>query len=428
MGALRQDAIADTFRENANVGASKFEEKLSAALEYLQTRNFPRNMIDRVKDYYYVRYVGGKFFDEAGILDDLNLELRKEIAMFSTRHLQPKTPVLFNSPPAFFSAIASCLRAQSFFDGDVVVSEGASRGDMFFVHGGFCEVLLRAANNTAIRYLASGCYFGEASTLLGVKRTATVRAAGHLELFALQPRDLLRACSDFPEVGIYMKEVALNRVQMLMQYDPGAELDAVQDAQYIDSEDALTPFYKQFIDTHGLTTKRARYASFTERTFSKIGGIFSVKRPQRPISTIRKPVQQTIANKKKVSMAKAKKGRAAAYVPKKGRETGAVGAAPAAKPSMVPGGGERKTARLVVSSSSTKIRPDDAEDEEKRDSVDANADPPSLATIPREPSTKLGVEDQIIEEGDEEDEDDSPMESPLTSVRVLPSVQPRSAG
>ena len=66
---------------NANVGAHKFEEKLCATLEYMQMRNFPRSMMDRVKDYYYVRFMGGKLFNESDILGDLNIELRKDIVL-----------------------------------------------------------------------------------------------------------------------------------------------------------------------------------------------------------------------------------------------------------------------------------------------------------------------------------------------------------
>ena len=72
---------------------------------------------------YCERFVGGKLFDEESILVDLNVELRKEIALYNTRALRPKTPVLKNSPQAFFSAIATHLRANSFFDGDMLIAK-----------------------------------------------------------------------------------------------------------------------------------------------------------------------------------------------------------------------------------------------------------------------------------------------------------------
>ena len=236
-----------TIIANANVGSRTFEEKLNTALEYMRMRRFPRTTMDRVKDYYYVRFLGGKFFDEHGILENLNPELRKEISLFNTRTIRPKTPILRNSPDRFFATIAIHLRLTSFFDNDIVFTEGAATDAMYFISNGFCEILLRAAQNNAVRVLASGCYFGEVATLLGVKRTATVRAQGQLELYALGPSHLVNACSDFPEVGAYLREVALNRMTMLRQFDASADIDACIGEDYVDSEDAMTPLYRTYM-------------------------------------------------------------------------------------------------------------------------------------------------------------------------------------
>ncbi|KAH8094439.1 voltage-gated potassium channel [Aureococcus anophagefferens] len=181
---------------NANVGSRNFEEKLNAALEYMRMRKFPRMTMDRVK-----------------------IHLRKEISLYNTRSIRPKTPLLRNSPERFFATLAIHLRPTSFFDGDVVFSEGAQTGAMFFISQGFCEILLRAAHNRAVRVLAAGCYFGEVATLLGTKRTATIRAMGMLELDALGGERLVEACSDFPDIAAYLREVALNRITVLRQFD-----------------------------------------------------------------------------------------------------------------------------------------------------------------------------------------------------------------
>ena len=232
---------------NANVGSRNFEEKLNAALEYMRMRKFPRMTMDRVKEYYYVRFMGGKFFDETSILQNLNPELRKEISLYNTRSIRPKTPLLRNSPERFFATLAIHLRPTSFFDGDVVFSEGAQTGAMFFISQGFCEILLRAAHNRAVRVLAAGCYFGEVATLLGTKRTATIRAMGMLELYALGGERLVEACSDFPDIAAYLREVALNRITVLRQFDASADIDATIDEAYVDGEDAQTPLYKSYM-------------------------------------------------------------------------------------------------------------------------------------------------------------------------------------
>ncbi|KAH8070886.1 voltage-gated potassium channel [Aureococcus anophagefferens] len=331
---------------NANVGGHKFEEKLCAALEYMHMHNFPRNIIDRVKDYYYVRFVGGKLFDEESILVDLNVELRKEIALYNTRALRPKTP-------------------------------GASRGDMFFVNNGFCEVLLRAANNLPLRFLASGCYFGESAALLGVKRTATIRAAGALEVFALPPEVLLQVCSDFPEVGVYMKEVSLNRVQMLMQYDPGAEIDGVQDADYVDSEDAMTPFYMEYAGN--LHTKRKKVGTFRRR----VGSIFKLGKQYTQSAFGKDDAQRAIGT----------------------RAVGAKHTYAAPKKKL-----QRQATPYANNLIEVTERDDAAAPEAKDD-----GSPPRLG------GGGLGGFDAVIEEGDEEDEDETPVASPeARNNKIMP--------
>jgi len=343
----------------------------------MHMHNFPRNIIDRVKDYYYVRFVGGKLFDEESILVDLNVELRKEIALYNTRALRPKTPVLKNSPQAFFSAIATHLRANSFFDGDIVITEGASRGDMFFVNNGFCEVLLRAANNLPLRFLASGCYFGESAALLGVKRTATIRAAGALEVFALPPEVLLQVCSDFPEVGVYMKEVSLNRVQMLMQYDPGAEIDGVQDSDYVDSEDAMTPFYMEYAGN--LHTKRKKVGTFRRR----VGSIFKLGKQYTQSAFGKDDAQRAIGT----------------------RAVGAKHTYAAPKKKL-----QRQATPYANNLIEVTERDDAAAPEAKDD-----GSPPRLG------GGGLGGFDAVIEEGDEEDDDETPVASPeARNNKIMP--------
>ncbi|KAH8085111.1 voltage-gated potassium channel [Aureococcus anophagefferens] len=124
-----------------NVSKRRFEEMVHNTDEYMITKNIPRDLRERVREFYHLRYAKGRIFDEGQILDSLNAELRTEIASYNTR---------------------------------AVVSEGNSGDEMFFISNGMAEILL-ACGNVAIHVISDGCYFGEVAVLFDGKRTASIR-------------------------------------------------------------------------------------------------------------------------------------------------------------------------------------------------------------------------------------------------------------
>ena len=72
------------------------------------TKNIPRDLRERVREFYHLRYAKGRIFDEGQILDSLNAELRTEIASYNTRAVVSVVPLLANSPLRFTRAM-TCL-------------------------------------------------------------------------------------------------------------------------------------------------------------------------------------------------------------------------------------------------------------------------------------------------------------------------------
>ena len=49
---------------------------------------------------------------------------------------------------------------------------------------------------------------------------------------------VVEACSDFPDIAAYLREVALNRITVLRQFDASADIDATIDEAYVDGRAA----------------------------------------------------------------------------------------------------------------------------------------------------------------------------------------------
>ncbi|KAH8085129.1 voltage-gated potassium channel [Aureococcus anophagefferens] len=156
-----------------NVSKRRFEEMVHNTDEYMITKNIPRDLRKRVREFYHLRYAKGRIFDEGQILDSLNAELRTEIASYNTRAVVSVVPLLANSPLRFTRAMTVDMSPTIYFARDLVVQEGNSGDEMFFISNGMAEILL--ARQRAIHAISDGCYFGEVAVLFDGKRTASIR-------------------------------------------------------------------------------------------------------------------------------------------------------------------------------------------------------------------------------------------------------------
>ena len=87
------------------------------------TKNIPRDLRERVREFYHLRYAKGRIFDEGQILDSLNAELRTEIASYNTRAVVSVVPLLANSPLRFTRAMTVDMSPTIYFARDLVVQK-----------------------------------------------------------------------------------------------------------------------------------------------------------------------------------------------------------------------------------------------------------------------------------------------------------------
>ncbi|KAH8085114.1 voltage-gated potassium channel [Aureococcus anophagefferens] len=147
----------------------------------------------------------------------VNAELRTEIASYNTRAVVSVVPLLANSPLRFTRAMTVDMSPTIYFARDLVVQEGNSGDEMFFISNGMAEILLRACGNVAIHVISDGCYFGEVAVLFDGKRTASIRTLSVTVMYSLSAKSLLAAIADFPEIEAYLQRIAKLRRDFLLE-------------------------------------------------------------------------------------------------------------------------------------------------------------------------------------------------------------------
>ena len=148
-------------------------------------RKFPRDMRNRITEYYEHRYQG-KMFDEDNILKELSERLRlvgsphqhdqlsftiisfqfllKDIINYNCRSLVSSVPFFANADQNFVSDVVTKLHFEVFQPGDLIIREGTIGNKMYFIQEGIVDII--KSNNEVMTTLSDGSYFGGESRAL----------------------------------------------------------------------------------------------------------------------------------------------------------------------------------------------------------------------------------------------------------------------
>ena len=132
-------------------------------------------------------------FAVAGLLIFLTClpRLRKMESVLGVRMFVRKVPVLSGLSHAVLEDLVSRMTLEKVPDGTAVVSQGEVGDRLYIVKDGEAEVVARGEDGreTDLATLSKNDYFGEIALIRDVPRTATVRARGPVELYALDRED-----------------------------------------------------------------------------------------------------------------------------------------------------------------------------------------------------------------------------------------------
>ncbi|XP_075980988.1 hyperpolarization activated cyclic nucleotide gated potassium channel Ih isoform X7 [Anticarsia gemmatalis] len=180
--------------------------------EYMAYRKLPREMRQRITEYFEHRYQG-KFFDEELILGELSEKLREDVINYNCRSLVASVPFFANADSNFVSDVVTKLRYEVFQPGDIIIKEGTIGSKMYFIQEGIVDIVM--ANGEVATSLSDGSYFGEICLLTNARRVASVRAETYCNLFSLSVDHFNAVLDQYPLMRRTMESVAAERLNKI---------------------------------------------------------------------------------------------------------------------------------------------------------------------------------------------------------------------
>lgn len=83
-------------------------------------RKLPRDLRQRIADYFEHRYQG-KFFNEDDILNELSERLHEDVVNYNCRSLVASVPFFANADPDFVSDVVTKLKYEVYQPGDLII-------------------------------------------------------------------------------------------------------------------------------------------------------------------------------------------------------------------------------------------------------------------------------------------------------------------
>ncbi|KAJ1548024.1 hypothetical protein HK096_006920 [Nowakowskiella sp. JEL0078] len=194
----------------------QFRQKMDEVNEYMSHKKLNDSLKLRINQYYELKY-RGKYFDETGIMNELNESLRTEIARHNSSGLIVKVPFLRRDQKdgrdeLFMCRIANALKPVYYISGDVIFEQGRVGNEMFFILSGMVEIVV---NSNIVGKLTDGAFFGEVALLGQTPRTATIRAGKPCVLYTLDRKDFDPILADFDDMAIHIQQVYQERMQKI---------------------------------------------------------------------------------------------------------------------------------------------------------------------------------------------------------------------
>ncbi|CAF0774408.1 unnamed protein product [Didymodactylos carnosus] len=189
-----------------------YNEKFKQVEEYMAWRKLPREMRNRISDYYEHRYQG-KIFDEDSILIELSERLRLDVVNYNCRALVSSVPFFTNADPHFVSDVVTKLRFEVYQPGDLIIVEGTIGDKMYFIQEGIVDII--KSDGEVLTTLSDGSYFGEICLLTRAKRVASVRCVTYCNLYSLHSDQFNAVLELYPLMRRTMESVAAERLNKL---------------------------------------------------------------------------------------------------------------------------------------------------------------------------------------------------------------------
>ncbi len=196
---------------NLDIARSKYQEKINRLNLYMEYRDIPPSLRQKLRRYYKYMWESRRGYDENLILRDLPSALQKELAMHIHADVIEKVPIFKGATDAFIKEIVMKLTPAMFTPGDYVFREGELGHNMYFISRGSVEILSERTGQV-FASISEGGYFGEIALLMDSPRNASVRALDYCDLYTLDKDSFQMVLQRFPAFAKQVRKIAGERI------------------------------------------------------------------------------------------------------------------------------------------------------------------------------------------------------------------------
>ena len=200
---------------NLNKNDMAYRQRMDEVNDFMQVRGIPRGLQTKVREYYAHLHAKRRFFDADEILAGLTRSLRGEILVAMHESMVLKNDFFKQMDPIFVGEVIQRLKMHSYMPGEVIVREGTTGADMFFIYDGAVEITVQDAASGQRKHIAelgTGGFVGEIALLdPDAIRTATVTATTFSDIYSLSKDDIDQVLELYPQQKGRWLEVSLKR-------------------------------------------------------------------------------------------------------------------------------------------------------------------------------------------------------------------------
>ena len=190
------------------IGA-QLREQLASVRSWMVRINMPTHLREKVLDNFHDQFVRHRGLDMRRFLDTLPRFLRNEVSLFLNKDIVLTVPLFRGCSLSLVAQLVMHLQPTRCLPHDQIITKGEVGHEMFLISSGLFEAL--NDDDSILRCMGPGSYFGELGLLLECSRTMSVRAATHGLLFVLPRVAFESVRRDHPRDVVRMKQTAARR-------------------------------------------------------------------------------------------------------------------------------------------------------------------------------------------------------------------------
>lgn len=233
--------------QNAEGGNRKYRSLIAATNYFLRFHNIPKALRRRVKNTIEYGYTVQSGVDRESVLVALPPHLRAEVLAHVYKNVTSKCMLFKKCNKNFLKEMSLRFSSMFFLPGEIIYEYGDAGRDVYFVSRGKVKVI--SGQGGTMGMLTQGDHFGEIGYFDGTRRSATVKAMGHTELYIIAGDDLDEILTRFPEYAKIMKEAARTTLQKRklegILTAPGDLPDALQKPRLQHLKSRIAPWNEQ---------------------------------------------------------------------------------------------------------------------------------------------------------------------------------------